>query len=218
MCFSPEADLVGGLVIGGAGIDALRHVRRRREIALAALPIAFGAHQMIEAFTWWGLQGVVSPQVGRGAMYAYLAIAFALPLAVPWVIRVVEPDAARRRMLGPLIVLGGVVTAILLAELLSGPVAAEVCGRCIAYDAHVTFGGELAALYVLAACGPPLLSSIRPLRVFGILNLAAVGALVWLMSYAFISLWCAWAAVFSVVIVIHMRSRKSLPAEQKEVV
>jgi hypothetical protein len=31
MCFSPQADVVGGLVICAIGIDAVRHVRQRRE-------------------------------------------------------------------------------------------------------------------------------------------------------------------------------------------
>ena len=39
MCFSPQADLVGGVVICAIGVDAVRHVHQRREfIALAWIP------------------------------------------------------------------------------------------------------------------------------------------------------------------------------------
>ena len=46
VCFSPQADVAGGLVICAIGIDAVRHIRRRREfIALAWIPLLLGAHQ-----------------------------------------------------------------------------------------------------------------------------------------------------------------------------
>jgi hypothetical protein len=50
--------------------------------------------------------------------------------------------------------------------------------------------------------------------VFGLLNLAAVAVLAWLMASGVISLWCAWAAVASLVIVIHLRTsdRETDPA------
>jgi hypothetical protein len=76
MCFSPQADLVGGVVIGAIGVDTLRHCRRPREVALASLPLLLAAHQFVEAFVWWGLEGRVAPGVGRAAMWAYLAFAF----------------------------------------------------------------------------------------------------------------------------------------------
>ena len=45
-----QADVGGGLVICAIGIDAVRHVRQRREfLALAWIPPLLGAHQFIEA-------------------------------------------------------------------------------------------------------------------------------------------------------------------------
>lgn len=55
MCFAPEADLAAGIAVGAVGVDALRHVRRRQDLALASLPALFAAHQVSEAFVWWGL-------------------------------------------------------------------------------------------------------------------------------------------------------------------
>ena len=79
MCFSPQADVVGGLVIGAIGIDAVRHVRRRREfLALAWIPLLLGAHQFIEALVWLWLQGHVPRGIGHAALWAYLLIALAM--------------------------------------------------------------------------------------------------------------------------------------------
>lgn len=206
MCFSPEADLIGGFVVGTAGLDALRHVRHKRDIALASLPVAFGAHQMIEAFVWWGLVDRVPTTLGEVATWVYLTIAFVLPLAVPLAILWFEPDQRHRVRVVPFVVLGALVTIVLLVELFSGPVSTEIVGRTIAYDVHLSFGGQLTALYVVATCGPLLLSSNIRVRVFGILNLSAVTVLAWLTATRVISLWCAWAAVTSIVIVVHFRT------------
>ena len=209
MCFSAEADLITGVVVGGAGVDALLHVRHKREVALAALPLVFGGHQMIETLVWWGLDGRVPEALGEAATWVYLVIAFLLPLAVPLAVGSVERDPLRRRLTAPFVVLGGVVAVILLVELFTGPMSAEVAGRYIAYHISLDYGGQITALYVLATCGPLLLSSRTSVVVFGVLNLAAVTALAWLMTAGVISLWCAWAAVTSLVIVIHLRTAEN---------
>ncbi len=209
MCFSPEVDLIAGVVVGGAGIDALRHVRHKREIALAALPVVFGAHQAIEALTWWGLEDRIPAVVGEAAMWVYLVIAFLLPAVVPVAVMLVERDPKRRRMTAPFIALGAAVTAALMVGLFTGPVTAAIGGLYIAYDVSLIYGGQIVALYVAATCIPMLLSSRRSIVVFGVLNLAAVTALAWLMATGVISLWCAWAAVTSIVIVIHLRTAEN---------
>jgi hypothetical protein len=206
VCFSPEADLIGGVVVGGIGVDAVRHVLHRRELAIALLPVVFGAHQLIEAFAWWGLDGKVPLALGDAAAWVYLLIAFALPVVVPLAILSIEPEPAKRRQVLPFVGLGAVVSVILLAHLVSGPVTVQVADRTLAYDVHLSYGGQLTALYVIATCVPLLLSRNPRIRVFGILNLAAVIVLAWLMATRVISLWCAWAAVTSIVIVIHLRT------------
>ena len=54
MCFSPTGDLVGGSVVVVIGIDACLHVKGRPEyLAVAALPIVLGLHQIDETFGGW---------------------------------------------------------------------------------------------------------------------------------------------------------------------
>jgi len=206
MCFSAEADLLSGVGLSGVGVDALRHLPHRRYLPLALLPLLFGMHQLIEALAWWGLEGRVSPEVGRAAVWAYLAIAFlVLPPLVPTAMLSAEGDPRRRRRLMPLVVLGLAVAAALVPGLIGDRAGAEVACRYIAYDAGVPYAGFLLPFYVAATCGPMLLSANRSFVVFGVANLAAVGLLSWLLAGGVISLWCAWAAVASVIIARHLR-------------
>jgi len=219
VCFSAEADLVGGIVISGAGVDALRHLRDRNDIPLAVLPLVFGVHQIIEAFNWWGLDGRVPEGVGTVALWAYLVIALGvLPVLVPGAVYAIEPDLRRRRLVIPFGVVGVVVAAVLMTEMVSGPVGAEVAHRYIDYSVDLGYGGQITALYVVATCGPLLMSSRRSLVVFGLLNLAAVVTLALLLSNGVVSLWCAWAAVISLMIVIHLRSMSSRQEEPSAII
>jgi hypothetical protein len=58
---------------------------------------------------------------------------------------------------------------------------------------------------VLAACGALVLCSYRDIAALGLLNFIAVPVLMWMTVSGFISLWCFWAAIVSVVIDFHLR-------------
>ncbi len=207
MCFSAAADVVGGTAIGVLGIDVLRHVRGRpRYVALAALPLLLALHQLDEAFVWWGLQGHVSSTVGHVATWIYLTFAFVvLPVYVPCAIALLEPEPRRRHLLAPFIALGAVVSGLLLAAMLRGPVVATLGSHYIGYSTDLHAGGFVVLLYVVATCGSLIFSGIRDIARFGVVNLVAVALLAQLTIDGFASIWCAWAALSSAAFAIHLR-------------
>jgi hypothetical protein len=210
---------VAGVAVGAIAVDALRHVRAPSELALAGLPIIFAAHQLIETFVWWGLEGKVAWSTGRTALYVYLIIAFAVPGVAAAAVAAAESDRDRRRIMVVLSGIGVAVSLVLLDAVARGPVSADVADHHIAYQVHLGYGSQLVALYVLAACGPPLLSSHRRVVMFGVLNLVAVGVLGWLTLNGFISLWCVWAGITSVMIALHLRSAHGIsPTRRAEAV
>ncbi len=215
MCFSPQADLVGGVVIGAIGVDAVRHVKKRHgHVALATLPLLLGFHQFTEAFVWWGLQGHVPHELERVALWVYLLIAFVvLPVYVPVAVLLNEPLLRRRRAMTPLALLGVIVASVLFAAMIRGPVNVRLRPYHLAYSIALHDGGFIVALYVLAICGTLLLSSTRRVVVFGMVNLAAVAVIAWLTIDGFASVWCGWAAVSSAAIALHIRvgSRRVAP-------
>jgi hypothetical protein len=140
-------------------------------------------------------------------MWVYLAFALgALPPLLPLAVRAVEPDPGRRRTMGWLGAAGIALAAIYLVALVVGPVDARVEGRHLRYDLGLDQGGLLAGAYAVVACAAPMLSSHRRVALFGVANLFAVVALVWIERNALTSLWCAWAAVASLAITAHLRS------------
>jgi hypothetical protein len=207
MCFSPDADAVVGGIVVVIGVDALRHVREPKQILFASLPLLFGLHQIDEAFVWWGLQGHVSESIERVGVWIYLLFALAaLPALVPLAVLSVERVQARRRLIASFAILGIAVGVSIGVAVFRGSVNAAIDGRHIAYNVSaLSQGRDLTALYVVAACGALLACSYRDIAALGLLNLVAVPILMWLTVSGFISLWCFWAAIVSVVVDFHLR-------------
>ncbi len=198
---------MAGVVVGGIGIDALRHAREPQQLALAALPVLLAAHELDEAFVWWGLHGQIAPSTARAALWLYLLIAFVvLPVLAPAAVMLNEPDVRRRRIMAACTALGVVVACTLLSVILRSPVSAVIDGHHILYRVDVTADKAIVPLYVLATCAPFLISSYRRLVQFGVANIGAVAFLAWLTTNQVTSLWCTWAAVASVVICMHLRA------------
>lgn len=212
MCFSPEADLAGAVVVGVIGVDALRHASRPRDVPLASVPLVFAAHSLTETFVWWGLQGDVSRSVGRHATWLYLLVALVVvPILAPVAVTIAEPRGPRRRLMTLLSILGIGVGLVMLVAVATGPLHAQIQGHHISYSLPLPFGTQLTVLYVVATCGVLLVSSSRRVAIFGLLNLIAVALLTWLMVSAFISLWCSWAALTSIAIAFHLRHPEQPP-------
>jgi len=207
VCFSPEADVVGGVLIGVIGVDAIRHIRQRREfIALAWIPALLGAHQFIEALVWLWLQGHVPRGIGHIALWAYLLIAFVvLPVFVPLAVIAVEPTRRRKQMMVPFALLGAAVAVTLFAAMVRGPVGVKLEPYHLSYSIRLPDGLLVVALYVVAVCGPLLVSGYRNVALFGVVNLVAVIVIARLTISGFASVWCGWAAVSSAAITLHCR-------------
>jgi len=211
VCFSPEGDLVGGVVVTAIGIDAFRKTSGRSgHLLFAGLPLLLGAHEIDEALVWWSLQGHVSASVGRAAMWIYLVVALlVVPVLVPLAILRLEPTRRRRWMVVPFVLLGLGVAGVLFEAMVRGPVTVKMGSHHLAYSIGLHHGIVIVGLYIVATCGALLLSSYQHIVVFGLANLAAVVVLARLTADGFASLWCFYAAVASGAIWLHMRIARS---------
>jgi hypothetical protein len=80
------------------------------------------------------------------------------------------------------------------------------------YINQATNNIAVAVFYVIATCGSLFFSKITMMVVFGAANLAILLAVMELKRYAFTSLWCAYAAIASVIILGYFwRSKEERP-------
>lgn len=202
------ADVVAGSVLVPVAAVSLGHVRRAREVPLAALPAVFAVHQFIESLVWAHVDGYVSAGVAHAAALAYVAIALPLlPTLFPAAVLLAEPAGRRRRAVG-FLVIGLVVTARLAYAMLAHPLHVTVHPHAIAYGIGLQDGVVWAVLYVVAVVGAALLSGFRTIIAFGIANLVGLTVVGVVYAQAFASLWCIYAAVTSALVATHMVRRR----------
>jgi len=111
------------------------------------------------------------------------------------------------------VILGGALSLYIIWGLIDAPLHVFIRGHTIVYDNEFTSSIPVGSAYVIATCGALLFSGYRYLVVFGILNMIGLIAVLMIYAYAFTSLWCAYAAVMSVIIYFFFRqSRSKRPA------
>jgi hypothetical protein len=204
MCFSATANFVGSGVLGAVGVATLTKVKHRRELLFASLPALFALHQFTEGWVWLGLDGYFSPQFTHNMGAAFVLYAQGLlPFLMPLSVMLFEQTRARRRGMMPLVVLGGLLTLYMLWGLSAYPLQVSVEQNSIVYVNYATNRTWVAVLYVIATCGSLFVSKVRVMMAFGAANLGILLAVMAVRRYAFTSLWCAYAAAVSVIILAY---------------
>ena len=215
MCFSATANFVGSAVLGAIGVATLKEVKHRRELLFAAMPCLFALHQFTEGFVWLGIDGRLSQAALHGAAAAYVLYAQGLlPFLLPLSVFLIEPTRHRRWRMMWFLILGSGLALYILWGLTMAPLQVSAVGHSIVYENALTTTKLVAVLYVIATCGALFFSGFRDLVLLGWLNLVGLLVVMAVKSYAFTSIWCAYAAVVSVVIYFFFRrSSKDRPAK-----
>jgi hypothetical protein len=213
MCFSATANFVGSAALGTVGVLTLTKVKHRRELLFAALPVLFAIHQFIEGFVWLGLDGILSPAVTHNLGAAFMLYAQGLlPFLLPLSVLLFEPGAHNRRRMFPFLGIGTATTLYILWALTAFPTEVYIRGHSIVYMNPATNNTIVAVFYVIATCGTLFFSKVRAMILFGAANLAILLSVMAVRRYAFTSLWCAYAAVASVIILAYFwRSASERP-------
>jgi len=210
MCFSPAASFGGAAVVAGFGAVSLAEVRNAREAVLGALPAAFAVHEAVEGVVWLGVRRDVGPTALHVAAHAYALFAWALlPLWVPLGVFLVEQRRTRRRILGVMVAAGAAMLLWLAWAAIAYPVDAHAVHHSMIYEMQHRPGSTVAGIYLVLTCGSLLCSSWRPVVILGLVNIVGAAVTVAIKASAFTSLWCAYAALVSIVIVYALRAMRT---------
>src|SRR4051794_19235628 len=214
MCFSMSASLAAGAVLTVAGAVTVRLARRPAERPLALIPLLFGVQQLVEGAVWWSLNHD-DARVNHASTFVYTLFSHVLwPVFVPVAVLSLETVPWRRRAVVAALAVGTLVSLDGLFTVLRGPSTSHVVCSSIQYGNPSYL---VIALYLLATCGGALISSHRLLRVLGAAALALAIVTLWLYLDVFVSVWCFFSAVLTLLIFVYFwslrRSARLVPAQ-----
>lgn len=203
MCFSAAASFTAGTALGAVGAVTLRKSRSKAELPLALVPVLFGVQQFSEGVLWLSIRRNM-PLVQSGAIYVFSAFSHVVwPIFVPFAILLVETSGRRRSALKMFQVLGVGVALYLLYFLARFGVTAHIHAHSIFYDSPHFYIVAVLVVYLAATCGSGLFSSHRCINAFGVLAFVLAIVAYQVSVTTFVSVWCFYAAVLSLLIFFH---------------
>ncbi len=204
MCVSAGVNFAGSAVLATVGVITLTRVKHRRELLFASLPTLFAIHQFIEGFVWLGLDGILSDAVTHNMGAAFMLYAQGLlPLLIPLSVLLFEPGIKNRRRMLPFLAMGTLTSLYILWALIAYPLQIFVKGHSIVYINQGTNHKLVAVIYVITVCGSLFFSHVKAMVQLGAVNLVILLVVMAVRRYAFTSVWCAYAAVASVIILAY---------------
>ena len=204
MCFSATASFTAAAFAGGIGAITLWKAARRRDPAvlpIAAFPLLFAAQQMVEGLLWLDLA-----QGEPGACRPFLVHAFLgyaeifWPVFAPLAALMIEPVRWRRRLILVCLAVGAALSAYLLVKMIGNPYVASSASGHIAYTNDASYLKGIELPYVFATTISLLLSSHRMIQLLAGVILGGFVAAYWSYYQSYISVWCFFAAVSSVLV------------------
>jgi len=209
MCFSATASFTSAALLIPAGMYCLIKANSldKPYWAFAMLPLLFGLQQIIEGGIWLSLQADDQSAAQRLAL-GFLLFSHLFWLGwVPYSSYLTESSPRLRRTFLLIVLVGLMFGAAMYLPLLNNPswVIVSIVGNSIDYDLKFIFDAYVSqqlitVFYVLIILVPLMLSSDQYHRSLGLL-LFLSGLAAWMFfGWAFISVWCYFAAIISLYI------------------
>ncbi len=199
MCFSAEASFTAAAVLGTIGATTLKNCSSRSQFFLAAIPFLFAIQQLSEGVLWLELTNQWS---GSGASYhakkVFLTFAFLIwPVWIPLALAYVEKVAWRRHLIFLDLACGILLSLLNLSYAMQQDISVKIINHSLQYVGNAPSQTILYPFIVLIPC---FLSSVRSMWIFGILIALAYGVADYYYTSTFVSVWCFFSAIVSLVI------------------
>lgn len=213
MCYSATVSFAAGAVLIPTGVYCVRQAQRHtpRSLPFAVFPLAFGFQQLFEGLLWLSLGKQVDllyPSAFGFLFFSHFFWLWWVPLSV-WRL---EPAGIKKSIALGFTTAGGIYGGFMYFPIVinEGWLQVELIRHSIVYDARLVYDGYITRewvriIYALIVLIPLLIQTDRHARHFGILIMLSVLLAKLFFDYAFISVWCYFAAVLSLYVVYMLR-------------
>lgn len=212
MCFGPVASFTASGILASIGTEVLRNVRSKREILFAIFPILFALQQGIEGILWLMIKKGMPEVLTNGLAFVYLLFAYSLwPILCPVSVYAIEYDPKRIKILHFFVFLGLATGFYLFLSIITNPIHVTMLNCSLRYDTYIAGAHLFTGVYVAAVIMPYFFSSHRAILIFGIPNLIFCIITYVFYNFAFISVWCFFAAILSLTLYFFLRKLHHQP-------
>jgi hypothetical protein len=215
MCVSATVSYSATAVLVTAGLYAAQQARRLPAPyrLWAAIPVFFGIQQAFEGRVW---QMLDAGNTGAAILYAAGFHFFSHFLWLWWMplcCYLVETGKIRKWIIGGFALFGAFAGTLVYSAILTHAEWMSVAVRehSIYYRFTVPYRDSIhlpiptAGLYAMTVVVPLLISRHNRIKIFGVLVLLSMLLASKIYSYAYISVWCLFAAVLSLYLVYMIR-------------
>ncbi len=203
VCFSASASFVAGASLLAIGALTVKRAKRRAELPFAAIPLLFGAQQILEGIIWLTFR-FDTPLLNIIITNAYSLFSHVLwPSYVPFAVLVLEPSPWRRKVLYAFLVIGATAGLYLLINMVRFPITSQLLGAHVEYVSPHFYGFVVMSSYLAGTCLSALFSSHKVVNIFGAVALLLFVIVYRIYNLWFISVWCFFAAILSGVVFLH---------------
>jgi hypothetical protein len=205
MCFSPEFSFGAGAILTVVGAASIRKATGVSQKVFAGIPIIFSLQQIIEGFLWLALTRPGYEELGDITTHIFLFMAQVVwPAYVPVSVLLLGGKGVGKKWLRLMAFTGILVSVYQLIQLYFFPVSAFVSEMHIVYQQRYppTPFHLLTILYLMVTILPPFFSAQKKMWMLGAAVFFSSAITQMLFTNSFISVWCFFAALISVVVYV----------------
>ena len=222
MCFSAGASFGAAAVLSIVGAAAVIKARTVPQGLFAAIPIIFSIQQVAEGMIWLSFNNDDFP--GR-SFFTHVFLVFAImfwPVWIPLTTRLLENDVRRKKILTIILVSGIVVAVGFACTVIFYPVEAVATYHHIQYKLDLppairNIMWLFNILYFTTTIISTFISSIKRMKLLGLVFTAAYLFAIYFYNGAVLSVWCYFAALLSIVVLWIVWEFRSGPVAKQKI-
>jgi len=206
MCFSAEVSFTAAGALALIGTATLKNFSNKNYFFLAAIPFLFALQQLSEGILWTQLnQGSSNSFLSTIAARSFLVFVFLIwPIWIPLSLAMIEKMTWRRNIIYLILACGIVLSSTNLYYALHQNIQINIINHSIQYlvpaQMALAYPLPLTLAYPFIVILPIFISSIYSVWIFGVLISIAYIVAVYLYSQTYISVWCFFDALLSLIL------------------